>query len=197
MIVNKVGRPSKARERRDSILLAMATVVAREGLAETTVAKVADEAGLQRTLVFHYFGDRESLMDAFIDQIVSTYGDLQILGDSTRSIEERLDHAFGPGHYAGREGLVVWTELVALAARDARMRDRLLGLWRDRWLPMIEREIQNARPQATTAQTGEVAYGIACLVEAHWSFHLQGLDSPLRRQQSRANVRTLLGSLPL
>ena len=42
----------------------MADVVARDGLADTTIAKVAEAAGLQRTLVLHYFRDREALMTA-------------------------------------------------------------------------------------------------------------------------------------
>jgi AcrR family transcriptional regulator len=196
VIVNKIGRPSKAAERRAGILAATAAVVARDGLAETTVAKVADEAGLQRTLVFHYFGDRQSLISAFVDQVVAVYGDRQILGDQARTIEERLDSAFEPGHYAAREDLVVWTELVALAARDDAVRARLAALWAGRWLPMISRELQAARPRATAAQADEIGYGIACIVEAHWSLQLQGLDSPRQRGHAQASARALLGSLP-
>jgi AcrR family transcriptional regulator len=196
VIVNKIGRPSKSAERRAGILLAAAEVVARDGLAETTVAKIADAAGLQRTLVLHYFGDRASLIAAFIDQAVAIYGDTQILGDQTQTIEERLDRAFEPGHYAEPGDLVIWAELVALAARDGSVRHRLWSLWRDRWLPMIEHELRLARPLATAAQTGTAAYGIACLVEAHWSLYLQGLDSPQHRRHAQASARLLLGSLP-
>jgi AcrR family transcriptional regulator len=196
VIVKKLGRPSKAAERRASILRATAAVVAREGLDQATVAKVADEAGLQRTLVFHYFGDRRALLDAFVSEIVALYGDLQILGDPSRGIGERLDRAFEPGHYASRDDLVVWSELAALAARDAKMRERLQALWRDRWLPMIERELASARPRATSTQIGAVAHGIACLVEAHWSLHLQGIDSARTLRHSKKCGRILLDSLP-
>ena len=196
MIVNKIGRPSKATERRAGILAATGRVVAREGLAETTVAKVADEAGLQRTLVFHYFGDRQSLISAFIEQVVAAYGDLQIVGDQARTIEERIDGAFEPEHYAAREDLVVWTELVALAARVPAVRARLRALWTDRWLPMISRELRTARPRATAAQVQQIGYGIACLAEAHWSLQLQGLDSAEHRGHGQACARALLDSLP-
>jgi AcrR family transcriptional regulator len=196
VIVNKVGRPSKAIERRGQILIAMAAVVAREGIAATTLAKVADEAGFHRTLVAHYFGDRRSLLDAFVDRVVALYGDRQILGGQTASIEKRVQRAFDPGHYVTREDLNVWTELVALSARDERIRARLHSLWVDRWLPMIERELQVARPKATSRDISQVAYGLACLVEAHWSLELQDVATPRRRRLGQRTARLLLDSLP-
>lgn len=196
MIVNKVGRPSKAEERRAGILVAATAVAAREGIAGTTVGKVADEAGIQRTLVLHYFGDRRSLIDSFIEQTVAVYGDLQILGDRTASLEQRIDAAFDAGHYASRDDLVVWTEIAALAARDDAVRNRIRTLWSQRWLPLIEAEIQAARPGAPRSRVRAVSYGIACLAEGYWALWLQGLDSPGQRHHAQASARLLLASLP-
>ena len=85
MTVKKVGRPSKVDERRATILLAMGFVVAQSGLANVTVAKIAEAAGLQRTLVLHYFHDRESLVDAYLDFVVGLYGDVQVTANATRA----------------------------------------------------------------------------------------------------------------
>ncbi|WP_037067197.1 TetR/AcrR family transcriptional regulator [Pseudonocardia acaciae] len=196
MTVNKVGRPSKAAERRAHILEAMAAEVAGHGLAEVTVAKVAQRAGLQRTLVFHYFGDRDALVRAFLDEVVGRYGETMVLGDPGAPFRDRLDLAFEPGFYQQREHLVVWTELVALAAREPSVRDRLLALWRDRWLPEVERQLRRERPHATPAQVGRTAYGLACLVEGHWALYLQGLDDPARARAARDAARTLVDALP-
>jgi AcrR family transcriptional regulator len=196
VIVKKVGRPSKAPERRAEILAAMATVIAREGIAATTLAKVASQAGYHRTLVAHYFGDRRSLIDAFIGQVVAAYGDLQILGDQSTSVETRAEKAFEPGHYTTREDLIVWTELAALAARDEQVRQQLRSLWEDRWLPTIEQQLQAARPKADPSKISEVAYALACLTESHWSLELQGVATPQRRRQSQSTARLLLASLP-
>lgn len=196
MIVKKLGRPSKAAERRAEILAAMATVIAREGIAATTLTKVASQAGFHRTLVAHYFGDRRSLIAAFIDQVVAAYGDRQILGDQATGIETRVEGAFEPGHYTAREDLIVWTELAALAARDEQVRQRLRSLWEDRWLPTIEQQLQTARPEAAPGKISEVAYGLACLAEAHWSLELQGVATPQRRRQAQSTARLLLASLP-
>jgi AcrR family transcriptional regulator len=196
VIVKKPGRPSKAAERRAQILTAMAAVIAREGIAATTLAKVASQAGFHRTLVAHYFGDRRSLIDAFIDQAAAIYGDRQILGDQAARIETRVERLFEPGHYATHEDLIVWTELAALAARDDHVRQRLRSLWEDRWLPSIEEQLHNARPKAEPAKVSEVAYGLACLAESHWNLGLQGVATPQRRRQAQSAARLLLASLP-
>ncbi|WP_246351366.1 TetR/AcrR family transcriptional regulator [Nocardia barduliensis] len=174
----------------------MASVVARDGLAKTTIANVAAAAGLQRTLVLHYFGDRRGLMEAFINEAVAVYGERMLLVDGTEPIETRLDRLFEPGAYQRRDDLVIWTDLVAQSARDEVVRQRLHDLWTHRWFPEIERQLATARPHAQPAQVTQVAYALACLVEAHWAFHLQGLDDTLRRQQAQQAARTLLATLP-
>jgi hypothetical protein len=90
---------------------------------------------------------------------------------------------------------VVWSELVALAARAPDVRAQLLPIWRDRWLPMARGELRAARPNATRRQIDEVAYGLVCLVEGHWSLHVQGVDPLVSRRQGRASARLLLASL--
>ena len=39
-----------------------------------------------------------------------------------------------------------------------------------------------AYPRAYAAEVSRVAYGLASLVEAHWYFHLQGLDADDHRR---------------
>jgi AcrR family transcriptional regulator len=193
--VNKVGRPSKAREQKLRILLATGVVVARDGLAAMTVGNVAEEAGLQRTLVFHYFRDRQELLDAFLDEMVALYGDVQSIGDRTRTIEERIDRSFDDDFYASRGHLVVWAELVALGGRDSSFRLRLRSLWLDRWLPLVETQLREARPHAPRADVSRVAYAISLLVEAYWSLRLQGVESPVRKQQARQTARLVVAGL--
>ena len=132
------GRKSKAEQRRREILAAFARCIGRHGLAESSVARVAEEAGLQRTLVFHYFGDRQALIDALIDYEVEFHE--QALSESLAGVgpgerlERLLDYFFGGGFYARfPESGQVWLELVGIASRDPRLRSRLVTLWR-RWL---------------------------------------------------------------
>ena len=91
------------------ILRATVAVVAREGLAGVTFAKVADEAGLQRTLVLHYFGSRDQLLSAFIDHTMGDTG-TEILnrGSGEQPLRERVISMFGPQAYPSHDVLVVW-----------------------------------------------------------------------------------------
>ncbi len=179
------------------ILRAMTAVVARDGLAGITIANVAAAAGLQRTLVLHYFGSRDELMASFITTAVAEYGDRMVGGDGPERepIEARLDGLFEPGTYRSREDLVIWAELVAKAARDQTVRQRLHELWTGRWLPEIERQLGLAYPDADAERVEQVAYALACLVEAHWYFQLQGVDEDRRRRQAQQAARTLLATL--
>ncbi|WP_157104680.1 hypothetical protein [Nocardia ignorata] len=39
------------------------------------------------------------------------------------------------------------------------------------------------------------AYALACLFEAHWAFHLQGVNEPDRTEQAKQSAHTLLSAL--
>lgn len=195
MTVNKVGRPSKATERIAQILRAARSVVAADGFAGTTLSRVATAAGVQRTLVLHYFGSREGLMQAFVTEAVAEYGDALVALGADGTVEDRVTRMFAPGVYESRDDLVVWSELVTLAAREPLVRDRLRELWTRRWLPGIEARLATDFPTAAPDRIAATAYAVACLFEAHWSFHLQGVDDPARAEQARDAVLTLVNSL--
>ncbi|MEV0688062.1 TetR/AcrR family transcriptional regulator [Nocardia sp. NPDC050378] len=195
MTVNKVGRPSKASERIAQILRAARSVVAADGLANTTLSRVATVAGVQRTLVLHYFGSRDGLMQAFVTDAVAEYGDNLLRLGADAPVEERVARMFEPGAYADRDDLVVWCELVALAAREPVVRERLTDLWTNRWLPGLEQQLSAAYPAASPDRVAITAYALACLFEAHWAFHLQGVDEPDRTEQAKQSAHTLLSAL--
>lgn len=173
----------------------MADVVARDGLANTTIANVAEAAGMQRTLVIHYFRDRDTLMTAFIGEAVAAYGDRMLPGRATGTVEDRVCRLLDPGAYRRPADLIVWTELVALAARDRDVRGQLRDLWTRRWLPQLEDQLAAEYTTASPEDRAATAYALAALVEAYWAFHLQGVSGPARRRQLQAAARTLLAQL--
>src|ERR1700761_4321487 len=65
------GRPSIATSRRAEIVEAYVECIRAYGMAGATVDKVAQALGLSRTLVFHYFGDMQTLSRAVVEHIVS------------------------------------------------------------------------------------------------------------------------------
>ena len=63
-------RPSIAAERQEEILQAFETCALRNGLEATTLEDVAEEAGLQRSLVRHFMGNRADMVSGLIERMM-------------------------------------------------------------------------------------------------------------------------------
>ena len=106
-----------------------------------------------------------------------------------------IDFLFEPGVYRAQGDLVVWLELVTLAARDAVMREELQRLWRDRWLPDIERRMSAEFPHASPARVRAAAYGLVALFEGHWSLSAQGVHDEQTTAAVKAAALAVVGTL--
>jgi len=62
----RLNREEKARLTRGSLLNAGCTVVAAEGYAAATIAKIADQAGVAHGTFYNYFEDRQALFDELL-----------------------------------------------------------------------------------------------------------------------------------
>ena len=60
-------RPSLKTVRREEILEAFAFCAARFGLEGATQERIADRAGVKRSILRHYLGNRDEMTDALID----------------------------------------------------------------------------------------------------------------------------------
>ena len=69
-----MGRKSLADARRGEIVAAFYRCVVKEGFAGASIRKVAKEAGVQPSVLHHYFADR----DEMIEEMVTVYADLII-----------------------------------------------------------------------------------------------------------------------
>lgn len=195
MTVNRPGRPSKANERIAEILAATTQVVAREGLSGATFAKIAAAAGMQRTLVLHYFGSRDELISAFIAHTMSAVGTEILRRHGARPLRESVAMFFEPGAYRTEEELIVWTELVAMSAREPEVRRHMHDLWTRRWLPELESQLAHEFPGTDSEQIATTAYALACLFEAHWAFSQQGVADDRRTHQAQSAAEQLLRRL--
>ena len=64
------GRPATdpLHDARNLLLAAATSLFAKQGVAATTFANIAQEAGLTPAMVHYYFKDREQLLDAVVDE---------------------------------------------------------------------------------------------------------------------------------
>ena len=195
MIENKIGRPSKVHERSYQILQAAVSVVAREGLEGITFVKVAEAAGMQRTLVLHYFSTRAELMNAFIEHYIAKMGTEILHRFSGKPLSEQIVMLFTPEVYRSHDDLIVWFELVAQSARNPFIQKLLHNLWTQHWLPDFENQLAQEFPNATLEAISSAAYVLVCLFEAYWGFSLQGATDKQRQKQIEQAALLILDGL--
>ncbi|MEM6915929.1 MAG: helix-turn-helix domain-containing protein [Verrucomicrobiota bacterium] len=67
-----MGRPSKAKERREEILDAFEVLIRQHGLEGASMDKLAEAVGCRRGLIRHYLGNREDLVRALVERLIES-----------------------------------------------------------------------------------------------------------------------------
>ena len=96
-----MGRKSLAKERRVQIAEALYRCVCKYGLPNSTIKKIADEAGVTYGLLHHYFKDRDEIIEELVDKLVvelsTSYAEeLQKHKDQKTRFSKGIDFLFGP-----------------------------------------------------------------------------------------------------
>src|SRR5215471_6974743 len=65
-----MGRPSLADTRRPQILRAFEDCVLKYGLEGSSLERIAQQAGVRRSLIRHYFGNKDELAEALVAGII-------------------------------------------------------------------------------------------------------------------------------
>lgn len=135
------GRPVGDREgRRIALLKAAVGVIADEGIAATSLRKVAQRAGCTTGAVSYYFASKEALMAAIIESRWDAFdGLLDIDADAggiRRMFERWFEITTGDGDWAAGFQLLAYARhdpgLIAVyQQRYARYRERLTGILAD------------------------------------------------------------------
>lgn len=71
-------------DRRRDILAAARTLFALQGVSKTTLASIATEAGIARGLIYHYFPDKDALVDAVLEGYIADFVDSLRAWDAAR-----------------------------------------------------------------------------------------------------------------
>jgi len=71
-----MARTVVAEERRAAIIAAAVRVLAREGIAETTTRKIAAEAGANQAMIAYYFGGKDQLLYAVLQEMMRRTGEI-------------------------------------------------------------------------------------------------------------------------
>ena len=68
-----MGRKSLSEERAKQIINAFATCILKYGLHDSSLERIAEEAGVKRSIIRHYIGNRNEVLKALVDRITCRY----------------------------------------------------------------------------------------------------------------------------
>ena len=194
-------RDQQKHRRRADILEATLAVIAREGLAGTTLADIAREAGTSYGLVAFHFGSKDALLLAALEALAADYE------AAWRAALDRLDPAAGPAerldallasdfHHAvaSPRRIAAWSAFwsesrshPAYRRRLVELADGYLVLTRDLCAGIIE---EGGYPH----DPAMVAAGINAMVDGLW-LDLQIRPGPSARGAALAACRAMLAAL--
>jgi AcrR family transcriptional regulator len=112
---------------RERLLDAAVRLIAREGIDNVRIARIAAEAGVSAGLVHYHFDSRDALLEEAIEHSYERAGDMRLaaLGEGRATASQRLEAMIEqclPSTPPLREDWVLWVELWLRGARDPALR---------------------------------------------------------------------------
>ncbi|WP_229707804.1 serine hydrolase [Tistrella bauzanensis] len=191
-----MGRPSVAEERREAILSAFEACVVRKGLAETTLADVAAEAGQPRPLVRYFIGNRDAMVGCLIDRLLAR-GEAQLAlvreGAAAGTPDDLADLLFNR-IFADKTTNMVIMDLWHLSLRDEALRVRLGTIYR-RLVDHVAQAIARDMAPSGTAPAFDTAFAAVSLAFGTSFFNRLGL-TPIDPERLRDRIAGMLSPAP-
>jgi AcrR family transcriptional regulator len=190
-----MGRKSLEQTRRAEILAAFERCIERYGI-DVPLEQIADEAGVKRSLIRHYLGNRDEVVNQMIDRIAREYP-AQMMAQMERAASDGeagiLTFFFSEDYPA-----TAWDHILGAVASAAHDRypqaKQRLGQMLLQMIADAAGILAKCYPHATTAQCEVVAYGLFSLAYAHDSIAML-LPQPADRLVARLNAQLLLQTL--
>lgn len=171
-----MGRKSIQKERRQEILTHFNQAIIEDGLEGATTGNVARRMGIKTSLLMHYFPSKESMIEAMISQLVSTYegrfsATLEIRQDPTERLTYILQQLLGPDWEGADQSKLFYT-CYSLIFRHRGIKkefQKLFAIFRQ----FLIRELRYAMEQGVIADQPEeeLADLIITLVEGKGVYH--------------------------
>ena len=192
-----MGRPDLSETRRAEILDAFERCVARHGLDGSSLELVAEEAGMKRSVVRHYVGNREDMIVSLAERVTTTWRNyLREFVESLtpdKRVEQLLGFLLPTKSQTGTDALLVIEGLIAAGEQRPEVR-RLMSGYIEDVVSMTANQLALAHPQAKRIDCWSVAYGVVSIWFNHDS--LAPLQLPTKYlKAARATARRLIDTL--
>jgi AcrR family transcriptional regulator len=189
-----MGRKSLATERSAAILDAFERCVVKYGLEGSSLEQIADEAGMKRTILRHYIGNRDELVDQLVERTVENYRTqvMQIFADVTEVevVNKVLDALFTPQDVYDAADKIVVDVLMTAKERFPRAKQLLVAMF-DEFVAAFATDLARVYPNASAEACRQVSYAIFCLAMSNESFLWLGM-APTYNAAARQSAEQLL-----
>ncbi|MCK0069232.1 TetR/AcrR family transcriptional regulator [Kordiimonas laminariae] len=188
-----MARPSVKEKRTEEILNAFEKCVARFGVEGSTLEKIAEEAGLRRSLLRHYIGNRDELIDALIARYIErSDADMQLLANSLKnaSPQKIIDYLF----YEEGDLTAQVSQALMVAAPEHENIRKQLTRWTNDFHDQLTNILKAIYPDATKDNLHIVSAGIEGIYLNAVSFNVLD-DMENMKAASKAAALKLLQTL--
>jgi AcrR family transcriptional regulator len=174
-----MSRKNLADVRREEILHGFARCIIKYGL-DVSLEQIAAETGVKRSIIRHYIGNREDLIEALIERITQVYLEQMTTRfeqiSETHSETALLDYLFDvEASYADWDRVII-DVLVTAKERYPSAKQSLQNMFRES-VRLLTNTLAIFYPAATSEQHSHIAYTLFCLVTTHETMQWVGFDS--------------------
>lgn len=191
-----MSRKSLVEVRREQILQGFERCVIKYGL-DTSLEQIAAETGVQRSIIRHYIGNRDELVEALMDRITQAYVEDIRVSIATivdaRSETRLLDYLFDVKEDYGDWDRAIVNVLVTSKERFPNAKQKLQRMFGEA-IEMITHALTLLYEDAAPEQCSRVGYALFCLVTTHETVQWIGFSDD-RHTQARESAALLLQTL--
>lgn len=159
-------RPDLSETRITQILDAFEACLAQWGLEGTSLEKVAQVAGVQRSIIRHYIGNRDQLMLAYARRSVERYQTLieemiAALPKKNRAAK-LIDYLFMPDGQSNAQNELAMDVLIAASDHNSECR-KILAQFVENFVDLLTVELATIHPEAKKSDRWSVANGLVAI----------------------------------
>ena len=188
-----MGRKSLRVERTEQILDAFERCIVKTGFQDTTLQNIADEAGITRSSVRHYIGNRDEIVSALIERLDEKYDQKRfafLKGQKANYFPESLIKYFIEVWFEfGRDDDTLFQELITASERDDNLRAKLFASYQS-LETSISDELVRSYPHVRAETCRTIAHTIMCLAFGHTTMVWLGFN-----RKRYPELRNVLASL--
>jgi AcrR family transcriptional regulator len=155
----KMGRKSLEKIRTQQLLEAFIACIPENGVDGTSLEKISEKAGVTRSIIRHYIGNREILIAELIDHIIKTslVEFDRILNDPKKSVVERLNIALFAPRDDWQTDKIILNELVNAKEQSPSIQKRIAVLI-ETMIDHLTTALHKEKPQCNREGVHELAY---------------------------------------